>query len=179
MVGQAFLNAGHDVLTCDLLPSENAVVPHYCGDVFDLLIPDAWDLMVAHPPCTHLATSGARWFKDKVVEQAAAIDFVRQLMAAPILRIAIENPVSIISSKIRPPDQTLQPWHYGHGETKGICLWLKNLPTLIPTNIVSDREPRVSRMAEVKNRAKERSRFYPGIAAAMADQWGNNLDTKV
>jgi hypothetical protein len=128
--------------------------------------------MIAHPPCTHLAVSGARWFKDKVTEQAEALDFVRMLMAAPIERIAIENPVSIISSKIRKPDQIIQPWQYGHGETKATCLWLKNLPKLTPTNVVEGRDNRIHRMPPSPDRWKLRSTTYAGIAQAMADQWG-------
>lgn len=129
--------------------------------------------MIAHPPCTHLAVSGARWFKEKREEQAQALDFVRILMTAPIPKIALENPISIISSKIRKPDQIIQPWQFGHGETKATCLWLKGLPKLVPTNIVEGREPRVHMMAPSPDRWKERSRTYPGIAAAMAAQWGN------
>jgi len=133
---------------------------------------DGWDLMIAHPPCTDLAVSGARWFHKKQAEQAAALDFVRALMAAPIPRIAIENPISIISSRIRKPDQIIQPWQFGHGETKAACLWLTNLPPLTPTNVVDGREARVHRMAPGPNRWRERSRTFPGIAAAMAQQWG-------
>ena len=129
-------------------------------------------MLIAHPPCTHLAVSGARWFKDKAAEQAEALDFVRYLMAAPIPRICIENPVSIISSQIRKADQTIQPWQFGHGEVKATCLWLKNLPKLKATNIVSGREARVHRMPPGPNRWKERSKTMQGIADAMADQWG-------
>jgi site-specific DNA-cytosine methylase len=131
-----------------------------------------WELMIAHPPCTHLSVSGARWFHKKIVEQAAALDFVRLLMAQPIARIAIENPISIISSKVRKPDQILQPWQFGHGETKATCLWLKNLPKLVPTNIVEGREARVHKMPPGPNRWKERGRTFQGIADAMAEQWG-------
>lgn len=131
--------------------------------------------MIAHPPCTHLAVSGARWFKEKRQEQADALDFVRALMAAPIDRIAIENPVSVISSRIRKPDQIIQPWQFGHGETKATCLWLKGLPKLTATNIVEGREARIHRMAPGPDRARERSRSYSGIAAAMADQWGGHF----
>jgi len=169
-VRNAFIAQGHNAISCDLLPSEKPG-PHYQGDVRDVLDGD-WDLMIAHPPCTHLAVSGARWFKDKQVDQAEALDFVRLLMNAPISRIAIENPVSIISSKIRKPNQVIQPYMFGHGETKATCLWLKNLPLLTSTKIVSGREPRIHRMLPGPDRWKERSRTYPGIAAAMADQWG-------
>ena len=128
--------------------------------------------MICHPPCTHLAVSGARWFKDKQQEQTEALAFVRLLLEAPIERIALENPVSIISSKIRKPDQIIQPWQFGHGETKATCLWLKNLPLLVPTDVVDGRESKVHRMSPGPNRWKERSRTYTGIAKAMADQWG-------
>jgi hypothetical protein len=128
--------------------------------------------MIAHPPCTHLAVSGARWFKDKQQEQREAIDFVRDLMTAPIPRICIENPISVISSKIRKPDQIVQPWQFGHGETKATCLWLKNLPKLTPTNIVDGREARIHKMPPSANRWKERSKTYQGLADAMAQQWG-------
>ena len=165
-----FAIAGHDAMSCDLLPSETPGA-HYQGDVRDVLHM-GWDLMVAHPPCTHLAVSGARWFKDKQREQADALEFVRTLMAAPIPRIAIENPISIISSRIRKPDQIIQPWQFGHGETKATCLWLKNLPKLEPTNVVEGREAKVHRMPPGPDRWKERSRTYSGIAQAMAAQWG-------
>ena len=132
-----------------------------------------WDLMIAHPPCTHLAVSGARWFKEKAKEQAEALAFVRALMDAPIQRICIENPISIISSRIRKPDQIIQPWQFGHGETKATCLWLKNLPKLAPTNIVEGREARVHKMPPGPDRWKERSRTFRGIADAMAEQWGS------
>jgi site-specific DNA-cytosine methylase len=138
--------------------------------VFDI-INDGWDLMIAHPPCTHLSVSGARWFKDKLVEQAEALEFVRRLLDAPIPRIALENPISIISSRIRKPTQIIQPWQFGHGETKATCLWLKNLPPLVPSKIVEGREARVHKMAPSPDRWKERSRTYQGIADAMADQW--------
>ena len=128
--------------------------------------------MIAHPPCTHLAVSGARWFKEKQAEQAEALEFVRFLLDAPVPKIALENPISIISSRIRKPDQIIQPWQFGHGETKATCLWLKNLPLLAPTKIVPGREPRVHRMAPSPDRWKKRSETYLGIAAAMADQWG-------
>ena len=172
-VRDAFIARGHDATSCDLLPTD-AEGPHYQGDVNDIL-GDGWDLLIAHPPCTHLAVSGARWFKDKTKEQKEALDFVQKLMDAPINHIAIENPISIISSKIRKPDQIIQPWQYGHGETKATCLWLKNLPLLKPTNIVEGREPRVWKLPPSKDRWKERSRTYQGIADAMAEQWTNPL----
>ncbi len=170
----AFATRGWEAWSCDLLPSEKPG-NHYQGDVRELILPSlaaaSWDLMIAHPPCTHLAVSGARWFKDKQVEQAAALDFVRMLLDAPIPRIALENPVSVISSKIRKPDQVIQPWQHGHGETKATCLWLKNLPLLRPSNIVEGREARVWKMPPSADRWKERSRTFPGIAQAMAEQW--------
>lgn len=169
-VRDAFLAAGHDAMSCDLLPTEVAG-PHHQGDVLELL-GLGWDLMIAHPPCTHLAVSGARWFRDKLREQAEALVFVQALLDAPIPRIALENPVSIISSRIRKPDQIIQPWQFGHGETKATCLWLKNLPKLIPTNVVEGREAKVHRMPPGPDRWKERSRTYSGVAQAMAAQWG-------
>ena len=171
-VRNAFIAQGHDAISCDILPTD-APVPHYQGDVRDIL-EDGFDLMVAHPPCTHLAVSGARWFKDKQVEQAEALDFVRLLLAAPIDKIALENPISIISSRIRKPNQIIQPWQFGHGETKATCLWLKNLPKLQPTQIVDGREAKVHRMSPGPDRWKERSKTYQGIAEAMAQQWGQN-----
>ena len=169
-VRDAFIAKGHDAMSCDLLPTDKPG-PHYQGDVFDV-INDGWDLMIAHPPCTHLAVSGARWFKDKVTEQAEALDFVRRLMNAHIDRICIENPVSIISSRIRKPDQTIQPWQFGHGETKRTCLWLKGLPKLVPTDIVDGRDQRIWKLPPSPDRWKIRSATFKGIADAMANQWG-------
>jgi len=169
-VRDAFTARGHYALSCDLLPSKTPG-EHYQGDVRDIL-GDNWDLMIAHPPCTHLAVSGARWFKFKQQEQQEALEFVKELMEAPIPKIAIENPISIISSRIRKPDQIVQPWMFGHGETKSTCLWLKNLPLLEPTDIVDGREARIHKMAPGPDRWKERSRTYPGIGNAMAAQWG-------
>ena len=169
-VRDAFLALGHDAMSCDLLPTD-VEGPHHMGDVTELLHM-GWDLMIAHPPCTHLAVSGSRWFKDKVKEQAEALVFVQTLMDAPIPKIAIENPVSVISSRIRKPDQIIQPWQFGHGETKATCLWLKGLPKLTPTNVVEGREARVHRMPPGPDRWKERSRTYSGVAEAMAAQWG-------
>lgn len=174
IVRDAFLAEGHDAISCDLLPTETPG-PHYEGDIRDILYDD-WDLMVAHPPCTHLSVSGARWFTEGRKSrhlQHEALDFVRLLLDAPIPRIALENPVSIISSKVREPDQIVQPWQFGHGETKAICLWLKNLPKLTFTNVVPGRVARIHRMAPSPTRWKERSRFYTGIATAMARQWGS------
>ena len=170
VVRDAFIAQGHEAVSCDLLPSD-APGPHYQGPVEEILN-DGWDMMVAHPPCTHLAVSGARWFKDKKEQQKDALNFVRLLLDAPIDKIALENPVSIISSHIRKPDQIIQPWQYGHGETKKTCLWLKNLPKLLPTEIVEGREARIHKMPPSKDRWKLRSTTYKGIAAAMASQWG-------
>lgn len=171
-VRDAFIRGGHDAMSCDLLPTD-VHGPHYQGDVFDI-INDGWDLMIAHPPCTNLAVSGSRHFAAKKASgvQEKALEFVRKLMDAPIPKIAIENPISIISSRIRKPDQIIQPWQFGHGETKATCLWLKGLPKLIPTDIVEGREAKVHRMPPGPNRWKERSRTYQGIAVAMAAQWG-------
>lgn len=168
-VRDAFIARGHDAISIDLLPTERPG-PHIQGDVRDVRLAD-YDLMIAHPPCTHLAVSGARWFKDKATEQAAALEFVRWLMAAPI-PWAIENPISIISSRIRRPDQIIQPWQFGHGETKATCLWLNGLPPLQPTNIVAGREGRVWKLPPSPDRWKLRSATYQGIADAMASQWG-------
>ena len=173
-VREAFRKLGHDSWSCDLLDSEIPSSKHYKGNVFDI-INYGWDLMIAHPPCTHLAVSGARWFKNKQQEQAEALEFVKDLMNANIPKIAIENPISIISSKIRKPDQIIQPWQFGHGETKSTCLWLKNLPLLKPTNIVTGREHRVHLMPPGPDRWKERSRTFQGIANAMAEQWGGDI----
>lgn len=187
IVREAFSAQGHDAVSCDLLPSEiNG--PHYQGDVRNLLN-DEWDLMVAHPSCRYLAVSGARWMRGRQAEQSQALEFVRLLLNAPIQKIALENPVSIISTQIRKPDQIIQPWQFGHPETKRTCLWLKGLPLLKPTNIVEPeymerqggglllnkrgyRYSKVnygSRMAG--NRGIIRSRTYEGIANAMAAQW--------
>jgi site-specific DNA-cytosine methylase len=169
-VRDAFARRGWDAWSCDLLPSESPG-QHHQGDVSKILS-DGWDLLIAHPPCTHLAVSGARWFHLKQQEQGEALAFVRLLLDAPVSKIALENPVSIISSRIRKPDQVIQPWQYGHGEVKATCLWLKNLPPLRPTQIVDGRVPRVHMMPPSPDRWKLRSMTYPGIAEAMADQWG-------
>lgn len=160
-------------MSCDLLPTEMPG-PHYQGDIRDV-IDDEWDLMIAHPPCTHLAVSGARYFAEKRRDgrQQEAIDFFMYLANADIPKIAIENPISIMSTRWRKPDQIIQPYMFGHGETKATCLWLKNLPKLIPTNEVEGRENRIHKMPPGKDRWKNRSRTYQGIADAMAEQWGN------
>lgn len=171
-VRDAFIRAGHDAMSCDLLPTE-VPGPHYRGDVRDLL-DYPWDLMIAHPPCTDLAVSGARHFEAKRMDgrQQASASFFMMLAKASIPRIAIENPVCIMSSLYRKPDQVIQPWQFGHGETKATCLWLKNLPPLKATNVVDGRENRVHRMPPSPDRWKLRSKTYDGIAQAMAEQWG-------
>jgi hypothetical protein len=188
-VREAFRRRGHDAWSCDLLEAEDGSPFHLRIDVREILagkmVPGVmgwrtlpWDLMVAHPPCTHLAVSGARHFEAKKEDgrQQESIDFFLELARAPIPRIAIENPVCIMSSVWREPDQIIQPWQFGHGETKATCLWLKGLPHLVPTNIVPGRYPRVHLMPPGEDRWKERSRTYEGIAEAFADQWGDYTD---
>ena len=172
-VRDAFRAQGHDAMSCDLLPTD-VPGPHYQGSVFDV-IHYPWDLAIFHPPCTHLSVSGARHFEAKRLDgrQQAAVSFFMALAKSDIPRIAIENPVCIMSSMWRKPDQTVQPWQYGHGETKATCLWLKNLPTLKPTNIVDGREARIHRLPPSPDRWKERSKTFSGIAQAMASQWGD------
>lgn len=171
-VRDAFIRAGHDAVSCDILPTEKPG-PHYQGSVLDIL-DDGWDMMIAFPPCTHLASSGARWFPEKRADgrQQAGADFFMRMINAPIERIAVENPIGIMSRSYRKPDQIIQPWQYGHGETKATCLWLKNLPLLQPTCVVEGREPRMWKLPPSKDRAKIRSETYQGIADAMASQWG-------
>ena len=183
VVRRAFRDKGHDAWSCDLLPSDDSSEFHYQCDVTSLL-DKGWDLMIAHPPCTHLSVSGARWFKEKQKEQAESLDFVRLLMNAQIPRIAVENPVSIISSRIRKPDQIIQPYQFGHDASKKTCLWLKNLPLLKPTKWV---DPRIvnglkrwanqtdsgqNRLPPSEDRWALRSETYSGIAEAMSNQWG-------
>jgi len=175
-VRDAFAARGWNAWSCDLLECETPG-NHYQGEVEDIICED-WDLMICHPPCTHLAVSGARYFAEKRADgrQQAALAFVQLLLDAPIKHIALENPVSVISTYIRKPNQIIQPWQFGHGETKKTCFWLKNLPLLVPTNIVDGREPKVHRMAPSKDRWKDRSRTYQGIADAMANQWGKYVE---
>jgi hypothetical protein len=180
VVRVAFIKRGHDAWSCDLLPTDSSG-PHIQGNVLEILN-QGWDLMVAHPPCTHLAVSGARWFKNKQVEQKEALDFVRALLNAPINKIALENPISIISTEVRQPDQIVQPWMFGHEMTKSTCLWLKNLPLLVPTNIVGKGKKHITKsgksipewynLPETKDRWKKRSKTFEGFAKAMAEQWG-------
>lgn len=177
-VRRAFRDCGHDAWSCDLLPAEDESEHHFKCDVLSVFAHTEWDLLIAHPPCTHLAVSGARWFPAKRADgsQQAAIDFFMALVNAPVHRIAVENPVCIMSRLYRKPDQIIQPWQFGHGEVKATCLWLKNLPMLTPTNIVEGREARVHKMAPGPDRWKKRSRTLTGIANAMAQQWGTQKD---
>jgi hypothetical protein len=184
-VRRAFRAKGHDAWSCDLIPADDSQEFHIEDDVTKYLSADCeWDLMIAFPPCTHLAVSGARYFKDKAVQQEEAIEFVRKLLEAPIPKIALENPVGVISSRIRKPDQIIQPYEFGHDASKRTCLWLKGLPKLQPTKYV---EPKIingkkiwgnqtpsgqNKLGPSPDRAKIRSITYEGIAAAMADQWG-------
>ena len=172
IIRDAFIARGHDAWSCDLIPSERPG-KHYQGDVFDIIY-ENWDLVIAHPPCTDLASSGARWFKEKISDgrQQLSIDFFMKFTRLNI-PFAIENPIGIMSTIYRKPDQIIQPWQYGHGETKATCLWLNNLPILKPTDIVTGREPKVHYMSPSEDRAKNRSRTYAGIAEAMAAQWGS------
>ena len=180
VVRDAFIERGHDAVSCDILPTEQPG-PHIQGDVLEIL-DEGWDLMIAHPPCTHLAVSGARWFKDKLEEQKEALDFVRVLLDAPIPMIALENPVSVISTQIRKPDQIVQPYWFGDEATKTTCLWLKNLPPLEPTDMVGKGERHITKsgrslpkwynLPPSPDRAKIRSATFVGFAKAMAGQWG-------
>lgn len=171
IVTLAFRNRGHEAFSCDILPTEGNPEWHIQGDVLEVLN-DGWDMMIAHPPCRYLAVSGARWFKSRQLEQLMAIAFVSKLLHASIERIALENPISVISTYIRKPDQIIQPWMFGHPETKATCLWLQKLPKLAPTNVVEGRTARVHREPPSPDRWKNRSRTMTGIAQAMADQWG-------
>lgn len=189
-VCKAFRERGHEAYSCDLQDCSGGHPEwHIMGDVLPLLNGDCsfitrggqqvrivgrWDLLIAHPPCTDLAVSGARWFREKQMDyrqQKSCVLFM-QMMLADADRVAVENPIGIMSRCYRRPDQIIQPWQFGHGETKATCLWLKNLPKLVPTEIVEGREQRVWRMPPSADRAKERSKTYPGIAKAMAEQWG-------
>lgn len=185
MVRDAFSRAGHYAMSCDLLPSEQPGL-HYQGDIFDIL-DDGWDLMIAHPPCTYLCSSGIHWNRrrpERAVQTENALAFVEKLLNANIDRIALENPIGIISSRIRKPDQIIQPYQFGHDASKATCLWLKNLPKLKPTQFVEPRyidgKPRwgnqtdsgQNKLPPSKDRWKIRSETYAGIAEAMARQWG-------
>ena len=172
-VREAFRKKGINAVSCDLLDSE-LPGPHIKGDVLDIL-DNGWDGLIAFPPCTYLAVSGASWFKTRQKEQEQAIDFFMKHINADIKHICVENPVSIMSTVYRKPDQYIQPWMFGHGETKRTCLWLKNLPRLQPSNIVDGREQKVWKESPGKNRWKNRSRTYQGIADAMANQWSETI----
>lgn len=187
-VRDAFIRQGHDAISCDLLPTE-VPGPHHCGSVLDIL-GDGWDLMIAHPPCTFLCSSGLHWNKRRPGRQAqteAALDFVRNLLDAPIPRICLENPIGCIGTRIRPADQTIQPWQFGHDASKATCLWIKNLPPLLPTCIVPPRivngrerwgnqtDSGQNKLAPSPDRWALRSLTYPGIAEAMADQWSEGV----
>lgn len=170
VVRDAFRARGHSAISCDILPSERPG-PHRQEDVTNALR-ERWDMIVAFPPCTHLCVSGARWWPGKRPEQREAVAFVLLIARANAPRIAIENPIGLLSTVWRKPDQIIQPWMFGHGETKATCLWLHGLPRLVPTDIVPGREARVHKMAPGPARARERSRTYTGLAQAMAAQWG-------
>ena len=172
-VREAFRNLGHDAWSCDLLPADDNSPHHIQGDVLDIL-DDGWDMMVSFPPCQHLAVSGARWFKEKIADgrQQQGIDFFMAMVNAPIPMISIENPIGIMSTRYQKPTQIIQPWQFGHGETKATCLWLKSLAPLQPTDIVEGREQRIWKMPPSADRWKKRSETYQGIADAMARQWG-------
>lgn len=173
-VRDAFAAGGHEVMSCDLLPTRSHG-PHYHGDIFDVL-DYPWDLAIFHPPCTHTAVSGAKHFAEKRMDgrQQAAVAFFMALVrrSAHIPRTVFEQPVSILSTLYRTPDQIIQPWQFGHGETKATCLWLRGLPLLVPTQVVEGRADRIHKMPPGPDRARERSKTYAGIAEAMASQWG-------
>lgn len=185
-VRDAFIRMGHDAISCDLLDTESEG-PHYKGDVFDI-INDSFDLMIAHPPCTYLTVSANKWYKDQPERKSGALvgekrreardqakDFFMRLVNSNIPMHAIENPIGIMSTQYRSPDQIIQPWMFGHGETKATCLWLKGLPILQCTNIVDGRKQRLHELSPSKDRWKERSKTFPGIAYAMAEQWSKIL----
>ena len=173
IVREAFRARGHDAWSCDLLPAEDNG-PHRQEDAWRVAEEDDWDLMIAHPPCTYLASSGARWFKDRRSQQEQQAIWLVKMLAneTHIPRIAIENPIGVLSTQWRKPDQIIQPWQFGHGEIKATCLWLKGLAPLHSTNVVEGRRPRVHPASPSPDRWKERSRTLPGIASAMAEQWG-------
>jgi len=169
-VRDEFRKKGHNAYSCDIIESESDNKFHIKKDIRDLDF-GSYDLGIFFPPCTYLCVSGARWFKERQKEQKESLEFVKFLMDLPIPKIAIENPIGIISTRIRKPDQIIQPYQFGHGETKSTCLWLKNLPKLVPTKIMNERKPKIHLMPPGKNRSKNRSRTYLGIARAMASQW--------
>ena len=169
-VRDEFRKKGHNAYSCDIIESESDNKFHIKKDIRDLDF-GSYDLGIFFPPCTYLCVSGARWFKERQKEQKESLEFVKFLMDLPIPKIAIENPIGVISTRIRKPDQIIQPYQFGHGETKATCLWLKNLPKLVPTKIMNERKPKIHLMPPGKNRSKNRSRTYLGIAKAMASQW--------
>lgn len=169
IVREAFARRGHDAWSCDLEPSEQPG-QHIQGDVLTY-VHGGWDLMIAHPPCTYLCNSGARWWRQRQMEQREALALVQLLLEAPIARIALENPEGCISTRLCRPTQLIHPWEYGEPFEKKTCLWLRNLPLLQPTCLMARREQRVWRMGQTRQRSRDRSRTYPGIAAAMAEQW--------
>jgi site-specific DNA-cytosine methylase len=183
VVRDAFRAKGHDAWSCDLLPCEGDPTYHRQENILDGILDEGWDLMIAHPPCTDLAVSGAAWFKEKIADgrQMRALRFVRFLLDAPIPKIALENPVSVISTKIRKPDQIIHPWMFGHPEQKTTCLWLKGLPKLVETDNVKvdmqklpkNKRERLHYLPPSTERWKERSRTFQGVATAMAEQWGS------
>lgn len=173
-VREAFNARGHEAWSCDLIPSDDGSIFHWTEDWRRAFERQRWDLVIAFPPCTDICNSGSRWWVHKRQDgsQAKAMEFFMEFTRLPC-RWAIENPVGLMSSHYRKPDQIIQPWQFGHGETKATCLWLNGLPTLKPTKVVNGREPRIHWMAPSKDRWKERSRTYQGIADAMAEQWGH------
>ena len=186
VVMKAFRVRGHDAYSCDIIPpSGGEQLWHIQADALETATVGGWDLMIAHPPCTYLTVSANKWFKDQPPRKSGAlvgearrlareeaVKFFMALISLPIPRIAVENPVGIMSSKFRRPDQVIQPWMFGHGETKATCLWLKGLPLLKPTNIVMGREQRLHQLAPTKDRSALRSKTFQGIADAMGSQWG-------
>ena len=176
VVTAAFRAKGHEAYSCDIIPCSGGNPEWHMQEDVGIHLDDPWDMLLAFPPCDHLCVSGARWFKEKRADgrQQAAIQFFMDMVTSKIPKIAIENPIGIMSTKYRKPDQIIQPWQFGHGETKATCLWLKGLPKLEPTNIVEGREARVHKMPPSKDRAKLRAKTYQGIANAMADQWSKS-----
>jgi site-specific DNA-cytosine methylase len=176
----AFRNRGFEAYSCDIQECSGGCPEWHIKNQLENIINQDWDVIIAFPPCTHLCSSGARWFPEKIKDgrQQKAIDFFLMIANNKCNYIAIENPIGIMSAKYRKPDQIVQPWQFGHGETKATCLWLKNLSKLQPTNIVEGRENRVHNMPPSKTRSKHRSKTYQGIADAMADQWGKYLLSK-
>jgi site-specific DNA-cytosine methylase len=174
VVTKEFRELGHDAFSCDILPCSGGFPGWHLKQDVTPLLKEKWDMIIAFPPCTHLASSGARWFKEKISDgrQQKAIDFFMQFTKTDCKKVAIENPIGIMSTRYRKPDQIIQPWQFGHGETKATCLWLKGLPLLLPTKIVNGREQKIWKMGPSADRSKLRSKTYLGVAQAMAKQWG-------